>query len=385
MLSKERICQLAGKEDKDSYTISLFLDIDPQKYPSRKDIKPHLKSLLNEGEHKIKSLDEDNKLNHKQKISLQRDINRIEEFVSHDLNRNGTKSISVFADNINNLWEIEALPESVNSKIVINHGPYVRPLLKVLTDWKHFGFVIISKDKTRLFRVFIEKVVEHSEIFDEVPGRHEQGGWSQARFSRHIDDHVGRHLSHTFEALEKFYKIKPFDYLVISTTNELKPIIEKHLRTYLLQKMISWEHLPIDANIEEIINRFNVIRNRVDRLEQDRLYSEILRRGPSDSHLMYGVKVVIDAFSQNRIKNLVIQRGFIKPGKKCLKCNIIYTDSDHNIAEKNNRCKVCDDELILVDDAVEEIIEKAFFNDIDVRLMDKEYDLTGFENIVALL
>ena len=30
------------------------------------------------------------------------------------------------------------------------------------------------------------------DVLDEVPGRHDQGGWSQARYQRHIEEHVGQ-------------------------------------------------------------------------------------------------------------------------------------------------------------------------------------------------
>ena len=51
-----------------------------------------------------------------------------------------------------------------------------------------------SRERGDLYRLDEGRLVEIVDETDEAPGRHDQGGWSQARYQRHIDHIVLRHL-----------------------------------------------------------------------------------------------------------------------------------------------------------------------------------------------
>ena len=53
--------------------------------------------------------------------------------------------------------------------------------------------VMVETDSARLFEVSLEGMKAESSIESYVPGRHEQGGWAQMRYQRHIKDHMDGH------------------------------------------------------------------------------------------------------------------------------------------------------------------------------------------------
>ena len=53
---------------------------------------------------------------------------------------------------------------------------------------------------------------------DDVHGRHDQGGWSQARYQRSVQEDVGHHLRHVARVLKDLLRIAPYQRLLIACT-----------------------------------------------------------------------------------------------------------------------------------------------------------------------
>lgn len=377
MLSREKVRRLSGQEFSDNYVVSLYLDVNPEAHPSRKDLQPILNSLLNEANAKIDELGKNDSMTNEHRQSLASDLKSIKEFVSYDLNREQTPGLAIFSSNRAGLWEIEKLPHPVKNRVVINHGPYVRPLLRMLDDYKHFSTLLISKDKARLFRIFAEQITDESEVFDEVPGKHEQGGWSQTRYQRHIENHIDRHLKHALSKLERFFAENPFDFLIISTTDEVRPMIENRLHPYLKERLVRWENLEIDASQAEVLKRTVEVEHDINRKEQFDLVEKAKQRKESGNLIAVGLDDVLNVVTEKKVDQLLVQRGFSRKGFKCY--------NNKNLSSSSNICEVCGKDFEPVDDIVEEAIEIAYSKNGTVRLIEDDISLEEFGSITALL
>jgi peptide chain release factor subunit 1 len=377
MLSREKIRQLSEQEFKDNYVVSLFLDVDPERHPSRKDLQSVLNSLINQANDKIEQLGKNDSLSHEQRQSLAKDLESIREYVVYDFNREKTPGIAFFSSKRAGLWDIERLPHSVKNRVVINRGPYVRPLLRMLDDYKHFFTLLISKDKARLFRIFAEQIKDESDIFDVVPGKHEQGGWSQKRYQRHIEDHIDQHLKHVSSKLERFFAENPFDYLVISTTDEVRPMIEHRLHPYLKQHLIKWENLEIDALDQAVLDRTIEVEHGIIRKEQQDLVEKAKQRKTAGSLIAIGLENVLTAVREKRVETLLVRRGFSQKGFKSYNCK--------NLSLNDGNCEICGEKMSEVDDVVEEAIENTYNHNGAVRLINNHIDMSEFDSIAALL
>ena len=54
-----------------------------------------------------------------------------------------------------------------------------------------------------VYRVAAGRLVEIVDETEETPGQHSQGGWSQARYQRHIEHLVQQHLKTVGQELDK--------------------------------------------------------------------------------------------------------------------------------------------------------------------------------------
>ena len=100
-------------------------------------------------------------------------------------------------------------------RCVVNHRPYVLPMLRLVDEGKRYCIVVADKARARVFTMYQGEISERTEILDVVPGWHKQGGFAQARFQRHIKDAANKHLKHVADTVFEFYKGEGFGHLAI--------------------------------------------------------------------------------------------------------------------------------------------------------------------------
>src|SRR6266567_3446276 len=101
------------------------------------------------------------------------------------------------------------------------------PLEAMLEVSESFCTVLVDSAKARIFLSEMGRIDERTDLFDDVPGRHDQGGWAQARYQRHIDDHRQKHLRRTGEVLFRFSKRNRFDHLILGGPEEIVAEFER--------------------------------------------------------------------------------------------------------------------------------------------------------------
>ena len=69
---------------------------------------------------------------------------------------------------------------------------------ETVRSWRSSGVSAASSSASRT--ASLDEIVDKTE---EAPGKHDQGGWSQARFQRHIEKLVGEHLRDVADALDR--------------------------------------------------------------------------------------------------------------------------------------------------------------------------------------
>ena len=79
---------------------------------------------------------------------------------------------------------------------------------------------MVSRERGDLYRLRAGRLEELVEQFDEQHGRHDQGGWSQARYQRHIEKLTADHLRRVGEQLDRQVRRLQSPRIVIVTNEE---------------------------------------------------------------------------------------------------------------------------------------------------------------------
>src|ERR671934_397296 len=216
----ERLRELAGFRAENGCAISLYLNLDPSVAPTAGDAATRINSLLAEGEKRLSSARSE--LTHEQREGLKSDLNRIQAFFDNDFDRDGAHGLAVFAARLDNFWRPLDLPGAPADEIKIDRDFYLTPLVPLVGRGDGALVAVVSREQGRVYRLRdgrLEEVVDQS---DDVPGQHDQGGWSQARYERHIDHLVLEHLKTVAQRLDRLVRRNGDVKIVVACAEELR-------------------------------------------------------------------------------------------------------------------------------------------------------------------
>lgn len=340
--------------------LSVYLDLDPSRFPTPSAREGELSALLsNVGAHDV-------------------DAERAREAViAHPELAHGARAVAIFSCAAAGALEVLALPEPVEPLVVVDTVPWLEPLAAMVTteDW---GVAVLSRRAARLFRGGAEGLVEFAVIRDEVHGRHAQGGWSQARFARGIEQQVAEHVRHTTELLLRAHRRHPFDHLVIVASDELWPVVEVSLHRELHDRLTG----VIDRDLEhaaarEILEAVTPVIERAERDHERALISrldEALGRGGAAAA---GLDEVLAMFEEERVEVLVLADQASVTAGLCSRCGRLSASGE-------GHCRFDDGPLRSVD-AVEHIVALAAKHSVEVVVVRHERDALGEHGQVAAL
>ncbi|MDP3767298.1 MAG: Vms1/Ankzf1 family peptidyl-tRNA hydrolase, partial [Dehalococcoidia bacterium] len=138
----------------------------------------------------------------------------LDRFLRRDFRLEG-RSLIVFSCRPRGLWETFQLRVPVRPLVRFAERPVVAPLAAALDEHERYAVVLLDKEQARIIDVHLGGVERRINVYDQYPGRTAMGGWAQARYERHRDVHLHRHVLHVAEALQKEGRRHPFDRLVV--------------------------------------------------------------------------------------------------------------------------------------------------------------------------
>lgn len=194
-----------------------------------------------------------NSLNKDQQKMFKDDIKKIEFYVRELYDTRGKRSV-VFFTSGKNLWEVLELEFYLPTLCSIFDSPYIKPITNAFKEQKKYLFLLVDRQKARLFTIHLGNIEEHEEVFGQhVPQKVRQinEAWKREdKILRHIDDHLRRHLKFIAEKTSEFAKNKHINFIVLGGHRELFSKIKKHLPHHLAKKVldafVSELNLPIN-------------------------------------------------------------------------------------------------------------------------------------------
>ena len=122
-------------------------------------------------------------------------------------------------------------------RVKIGKSFYLAPLVPLVGRGEGALVALVGREQGEVYRLHqgrLEPVADHSE---ETPGRHDQGGWSQSRYQRHIESLVQDHLRRVADELDRQVRRLRAPRVVIvcseETRGELQDLLSNEVRRVL--------------------------------------------------------------------------------------------------------------------------------------------------------
>ena len=185
---------------------------------------------------------------------LERDMERIAAYLEGEV-RPSANSIAIFACDAAELFEAVQLDAPVKDHwLYVGDQPHLYPLARVLARYPRYAVVLADTNRTRIL------VVAHGEVAQDTPvegvktRRTTQGGWSQARYQRHVENYHLHHIKDVIERLEKIVQQEGVERIVISGDPVVIPLVREQMPKPLAEKVIDEISLDSEAPQADVLS-----------------------------------------------------------------------------------------------------------------------------------
>jgi len=282
--------------------------------------------------------------------SVTEDLARIEALVAEELVLS-SGGLAAFAASAAGLWKVFHLPVRCEPMLAVDRTTRMKPMIEFLDRYRRYCTVLVGKGKARIFLLDPGRVEERSEVLGLVPGRHDQGGWAQARLQRHHDDRVMHHLKETADEVFSLFKEEDFHQLFVAGTEELVSEFVEYLHPYVKGRLagtFALEMISSAADVQELT--LSAGRDLIQADEEEAIDS--LRAEVHTGKLgAAGLEDTIHALQKGQVRRLLVQEDFEAPGHRCTSCGQLSLHTP---------CPFCCGETETLDDIVESVVTGAF-------------------------
>ncbi len=370
-LDRAFVRKLAEWTPGDIPVTSVYLSVDGRLYPRRIDYELRLDDLLRRARDKAAGLNKD------AARSVEEDTKLISSFVRDRFDRGPTRGLALFSASAAGLWEEFPLPRPVRDRVVVGPHPDLLQLELLLETYESFCTVLVDSEKARIFLAELGRIEEQSDLLDDVPGRHDQGGWSQARYQRHIDEHRQRHLKRTAEVLFRFHKRRKFDHLILGGPEEIVTEFERELHDYLKRLVRARVSLPITAGADEVLARSLALEEQLEQRREAETIAAVEAEAAAGRNGVLGLGSTLRALAEGRAATLLVRFDLSAPGFECPQCG--------RLAVSGGPCRSCGARVQPVDDVVEAAVAMAERQGCRVETVTLQDALRDAGGIGALL
>ena len=307
--------ELAGFRAEKGCAISVYLNLDPSQVPTAGDAQSRMNAVLNEAE-KTDRTD----LTHEQKASLRSDFDRIGRWFDDDFDRDGAQGVAIFAAGLDNLWRPLTLPEPVPDGVKVGRDLYLAPLVPLVTRADGTIVAVVGREQGQLFRLRAGRLEEIAEHFDEAPGQHDQGGWSQARYQRHIEKLVQEHLKGVAEELDRSRRRAQTPKIVLVSSEEIRSEFTDALSTEAREALVGWTHAKSSATPAELLEAVTPVLETAEADDESKALARWREEAGRNGRAASGWEETLEAASDARVEVLLFNEGSDQPAWRCPAC-----------------------------------------------------------------
>lgn len=357
MITRTEIEQLTSYANPAAPVVSFYMNIDKGR-PDEASWNTRLKNLLARLEEKRADWTDTDW------ASVSADVERIRAYV-RDQRVSGARGVAVFASSAGELWQTYAFPNRVGNDIRVGHAAHVRPLFRMLDRYQPQCVTLVSKDQARVFLLVGDTgqtIEERGDLLSDVPGRHDQGGPSQARLQRHHDDAVRHHLKKAADLVFTIFRQTPFERLLIGATDPIAAEFQEALHPYLRERLLGTMNIPLSVSPKTVQDRARPILRAMDAQRQQDMVERLANEVGERDLGVAGLEATLNALRHGQVQTLVVTEDYGAPGWRCDDCGTVFVTS-------HAACPECGGRLAEVEDVVSLMVEQAVEQDARVLMV----------------
>ena len=300
--------ELAGFRAEKGCAISLHVNLDPSDVPTAGDAQSRMNALLNAAE-KTDRTD----LTHEQRGALKADFERIARWFDDDFDRDGAQGLAVFSAGLDNYWRTLQLSEPVPDSVKVGNDFYLTPLVPLVTRAAGTIVAVVGREQGQMYRLTAGRLEEIAEHYDDTPGQHDQGGWSQSRYGRHIEKLVQEHLKGVAEELDRSRRQLHSPKIVLVCSEDMRSEFMDALSKEARDSVVGWTSADAHAGPSELLDAVTPVLEKTEAKDEAEVIERWREEAGRGGRAASGWEQTLEAASDARVELLLFQEGSDRP------------------------------------------------------------------------
>ena len=201
--------------------------------------------------------------------SLDKDLDKIALFLDTELDA-AANGVAVFACSAGELFEAVQLTAPIEQHwLSISDQPHLYPLARIESLHPRYAAVLADTNAARILVFATGEVVAEHEIKGIKTKRTSQGGWSQARYQRHIENFHVQHAKEVIDALEKIVQQENITEIIVAGDEVVMPLLREQMPKHLAEKVVDQVRMnmntPPDQLIESSLEALRRVHSQTER------------------------------------------------------------------------------------------------------------------------
>jgi len=244
--------------------------------------------------------------NSPERESLDRDLEKIGKYLDSDIDPSAN-GVAIFACAAGELFEAVQFTAPIDQhSLYIGDQPHLYPLARIESQFPRYAAVLADTNTARIFVCATGELISEQEVKGTKTRRTSQGGWSQARYQRHIENFHLHHAKEVVEALERVVQQEAIDAILIAGDEVILPLLREQMPKHLSEKIVDNVKIDTYAPADEVLKTSLAAMKRVrEQSEREKVEAAI------GSYRAGGLGVVgpedtLDALINGQVDELLI-------------------------------------------------------------------------------
>jgi peptide chain release factor subunit 1 len=264
----------------------------------------------------------------------------------------------------------------------ISDLPTLQPLVRLSSQYQNTLVVMVETDSAKLFEVSLEGMMAETSIESYVPGRHDQGGWAQMRYQRHIKDHMDKHHKEVAEHLTELFDSGKWKRVVLIGQDRIIANFKAFLPERIKQQIADTFSLDFSEERSKVLRRIFERLLQKEKEEISRQIQELKERTPQGGLATLGLNRTLEALNKGQVHTLYLLTSFSFQGGKCRRCGSLVLI--HPPGSPSTPCPLCKGEIKIVN-LGEEMMRSALHQDGEVKWVEENVVLKENDDVGASL
>jgi peptide chain release factor subunit 1 len=184
--------------------------------------------------------------------------------------------------------------------------PHLYPLVRLVDQYPRYAAVVLDTRRAQIFVVGLNATERETDLTSAKTRRTSVGGWSQARYQRHVDQIRQQHVKEIAETLERIVTDEGLTQIVVVGHEVAVPMLKAELSPRLADMIVDVIPLERHAGERQVLQAtLEALRVRDGDTDAERV-AELLDRWRGGGLGVAGPEATLEALERGQVDELIV-------------------------------------------------------------------------------